>query len=205
MPKVTDTFATPCFTHGTRITTNQGEVEVQDLQPGDLVLTMDNGFQPIRWVGARSVPAEGKFAPVVFEIGAVGNQRPLKVSPEHRMLISDSQIEALFGEFEVLTEAKHFVNGTTVTFAQGGDVEYFHILFDSHEVIYAEGAASESFHPGEVDAEDLHPDQYNELVAIFPELALGQVSYGCAARMCLKPHEAHLALSTASTPIQTAA
>jgi len=181
-----------CFTRGTRITTANGDVAVEDLSLGDTVQTMDNGFQPIRWIGKRTVPAYGKLAPIMFKAGALDNHRDLRVSPQHRMLVQDWRAETLFGEFEVLSAAKHFVNGDTIFAQEGGDVEYFHILFDTHEIIFAEGAATESFHPGEEGARAVDPEQYEELLSLFPELRQDVSAYGPSARMTLKTHEGRL-------------
>ncbi len=182
----------PCFTTGTKIMTVSGEVAVEDLKIGDLVNTMDNGVQPIRWIGRRTVQGTGNLAPVVFKAGSMGNNRDLRVSPQHRMLVNDWRAETLFGEFEVLSAAKHFVNGDTVYVEQMAEVEYFHILFDSHEIVFAEGAASESFHPGEVGAQALDPEQFEELMTLFPELRTDIKNYGPAARMSLKAAEGRL-------------
>ncbi len=178
-----------CFARGTQIMTEVGNQSVENLAVGDLVNTMDNGLQPIRWIGKRTVPATGALAPVVFKAGALGNTRDLRVSPQHRMLVDDWRAEVLFGEFEVLSAAKNFVNGETVYVDEGGEVEYFHILFDSHEIIFAEGAASESFHPGEEGAKAVDPDQYEELLTLFPELRDNADAFGPAARTSLKSHE----------------
>ena len=60
-------FQMVCFTRGTMIATPEGERAIEDLEVGDLVLTKDNGAQPLRWVGSRTVKAEGRMAPVVFK------------------------------------------------------------------------------------------------------------------------------------------
>ena len=133
-----------CFTQGTLIDTPKGPKPIEALREGDLVITHDNAAQPLRWVGQRTVLAEGPFAPIRFETGAIGNTRPLEVSPEHRMLVSNFAVELLFGESEVFIPAKALLNGRDVMRRTGGDVTYFHLLFDAHEVVYAEGAPSES-------------------------------------------------------------
>lgn len=181
-----------CFVRDTRIMTPRGEVAVQDLQLDDLVNTMDNGLQPIRWIGRRTVPARGKMAPILFKEGVLGNRRDLRVSPEHRVLISDWRAETYFGEAEVLSAAKYFSNGETVYAERADEVEYFHFLFDAHEIVFAEGAAVESFHPGEKGAAGVSPDQFEELLELFPELRVDRGLYGQAARMSLKAHEGKL-------------
>ncbi len=76
----------PCFTAVTKIMTQFGEVDVETLEVGDTVMTRDHGFQPVRWVGKKKVPAQGRFAPIVFKKGAIGNHTDLiRRSVAHRM------------------------------------------------------------------------------------------------------------------------
>ena len=99
-----------CFTPGAMILTDHGEVAVEDLVPGDAVLTRDNGFKPILWVGRRDLSAQAlaadpKLHPVRIRQGALGRQLPLRdslVSPQHRLLLTGPRAELLFGEHEVL-------------------------------------------------------------------------------------------------------
>lgn len=163
-------FGPPCFTHGTMISTPLGECPVQDLRVGDIVVTRDHGPQTLRWVGERTVCGTGRFAPIHFLPGAVGNARDLLVSPQHRMLISGWRAELFFGEAEVLVAAKHLLNGRTVLPFLTPVVEYFHLLFDQHEIVFAEGAPTESFYPGKaVLAADR--DICIEVSTLFPALA----------------------------------
>ncbi|MEM7243178.1 MAG: Hint domain-containing protein, partial [Pseudomonadota bacterium] len=143
-------IATICFADGTQIETDKCAVAVEDLEEGMLVRTRDNGFQPIRWVGSSTRVGKGKLAPIRIAAGTLGNTRDLRVSPQHRMLLEGWQAELLYGEAEVLAPAKSLVNDQTIRIEECDEVEYFHILFDTHEVIFAEGAPSESFHPAEM-------------------------------------------------------
>jgi hypothetical protein len=145
-----DAFPTvvPCFVEGTRIATPDGEVPVEALRPGDLVLTRDRGPQPVRWVGRRAVPGRGVMAPVEVGAGRLGARRPLLVSPQHRLLIRDSRAELLFGVAEVLAPALGLVDGTTVRRRAMPRVVYVHLLLDRHEILLAEGCAAESLLPG---------------------------------------------------------
>ena len=137
--------ASVSFTRGTRITMANGlQVPVEDLRPGDRVLTRDSGPQEVRWVGMQTLRAEGSFAPIRIEAGALNNAGPLVVSPNHRLFIYQ-RLDALgAGQRELLVKAGLLVNGTTVTRAEGGFVDYVQVLFDAHEIIYAEGIAAES-------------------------------------------------------------
>jgi hypothetical protein len=133
------------FSRGTRITMSTGaQMPVEQLRAGDLVLTRDNGPQPLRWVGLRTVQAIGAFAPVVISAGTLSNTRDLVVSPDHRLFIYQRSDQIGAGQPDVLVKARHLVNGSTVRVRSGGYVDYFQVLLDSHHIIYAEGIAAES-------------------------------------------------------------
>ncbi len=182
-----------CFTPGTNIATPHGARDIADLRVGDKVVTRDHGLQPIRWIQRRTVPAIDRFAPVRIRPGVVtGQERDLIVSPQHRMLFQGYRAELLFGETEVLVAAKHLVDGRLVTQDEGEMVTYIHMMFDEHEVVYAEGAATESFHPGSVGLSAVHDAAREELFHLFPDLRSDVSVYGDTARKCLKRHEADL-------------
>ena len=158
-----------CFTPGTRIATPMGARDIATLKVGDLVVTRDYGLQPIRWIQQRTVPAMDRFAPIRIKPGVVtGQERDLLVSHQHRMMFQGYRAELLFGESEVLVAAKHLVDGKLVTQDAGGDVTYIHVMFDEHEVVYAEGAATESFHPGEVGLSAVSYSRARKIVCSVP-------------------------------------
>ena len=180
-----------CFTAGTRVLTPQGQRDVADLRPGDPVLTADNGVQSVRWVGRRTVPAIGNLAPVRIGAGLFGNERELLVSPQHRMLLTGWRAQLLFGESEVLSPATHLVDDSQIIRQTGGEVTYVHIAFDRHEIVFAEGAPSESFHPGHVGLNGILDPCREELFRIFPELRSNIGAFGPTTRRSLKKHEVH--------------
>jgi hypothetical protein len=189
----------PCFTAGTRILTIHGEVAVEDLRPGDLVQTHDEGFQPLRWVGSRTVAAEGAFAPVKIRAGTFGPHGTLRLSPQHRVLVRDALAELMFGEAEVLVAAKDLVNGRSVTQVEDGEVTYVHLLFDRHQVVYSEGLATESYLPGPMTEASFAAETLAEICALFPELDPETgTGYSPAARRTLKSWEARVLTATAA-------
>ena len=182
-----------CFTRGTLIKTDQGERPIEDLAAADMVLTMDHEYQPIRWIGSSKRAAKGDLAPILIRKGALGNDRDLRVSSQHRMLLQGWQAEMLFGEVEVLATAKSLLNDHSILRDEGGEVEYFHMLFDRHEIIYAEGCLSESFHPGKQGWNALDQATRDEILTLFPQLADGNFNdYGPTARVSLKHKEGKL-------------
>ena len=184
--------APACFVKGTRILTENGEVAIEDLAEGDLVVTAGNGLVPLRWIGQRTVSASGAFAPIVISKGALGNTRDLAVSPAHRMVVSDARVSALFCEDEVLVAAKSLVDGDRIYRKTGGTVTYFHILFDEHEVVFANGAPSESMYLVESALAAFSEDTQAEVMALFPELNGMLPAAGEPARPVLNASEAAL-------------
>ncbi len=182
-----------CFTPGTRILTGQGERPVETLRIGDLVVTRDQGLRPIRWIGKRTVTGQGRFAPVRVGANALdGSRGGLLVSQQHRILFTGYRAELLFGDPEVLVAAKHLVDGRDVVEEPCDKVTYIHIMFDHHEVIYADGIATESFHAGDIGMSAVSEAAREELFEIFPELRSAPGQHLETARQCLKRHEARL-------------
>ncbi len=133
------------FTRGTHITMASGrQIPIEDLRAGDKVLTRDDGPQEIRWVGQTTLRATGSFAPVVIKKGALHNENDLVVSPDHRLFVYQRQDRLGAGRSEVLVKVRHLINGDSVVQQDGGFVDYFQLLFDEHQIIYAEGIAAES-------------------------------------------------------------
>lgn len=191
----------PCFTPGTRIATDRGSVAVEDLRPGDRVVTRDNGLQELRWVGSRTLSladliVNPALRPVEIAAGALGHglpERPMTVSPQHRMLMEGARAEMLFGEAEVLVAATHLTALVGVEQKLTAGVRYIHVMFDRHEIICANGAWTESFQPAMRMLKGMDAAQAEEMRALFPELVQDEFDYP-AARMTLKAHEAKVLL-----------
>ena len=198
---ITDTaFVTvdsvPCFVAGTMIETTTGPRAVETLAPGDLVLTHDNGPQPLRWIGRRLVEAQGSFAPIHIAAGTFGAHGELFLSPQHRVLIRDPLAEILFEQAEVLVAAKDLVDGVHVRVVEGGMVEYVHILFDAHQVVFSEGLATESFLPGPQTTASFEQEIVAEICTLFPELdPRTGTGYSPAVRRVLNGWEARVLIA----------
>ncbi|SPJ25479.1 Hint domain-containing protein [Palleronia abyssalis] len=184
-----------CFVAGTLIITNQGARPVEELEEGDLVLTIDRGFQPIVWHGRITRNVSGKLRPIRIKAGTLRNTRDLVVSPQHKVMVPTDGTPAAFDQPHILIPAKHLLGRCGVTQEPAGVVEYHHIMFDTHEIIFSEGIPTESFHPGEMGLSAFDAETRAELYDLFPELAdkafLEEIA---AARMVAKKHEAQLVL-----------
>lgn len=184
-------FGPTCFTPGTWVETPTGRCLIEELQLGDLVNTMDDGPQPIKMIVDDTFRAVGDFAPIRFAKGAIGNDAPLVVSPQHRMLITGWQAELYFGQDEILVAAKHLVNDDTIRQVSGGRVQYIHLLFDAHQIIFAQGVPSESYFPGHaLTASD--DATRSEVQMLFPELVNYEAEVWQAVRPVLKRFESVL-------------
>lgn len=181
----------PCFVAGTLIDTPDGPVPVERLTAGDMVLTLDDGPQPVRWVGSRTTRATGDFAPIRIAAGSYGATRDIWLSPQHRVLVRDIWADLLFGEPEVLVKAKDLVNGTSVRCVESDQpVTYVHLLFDRHQILCSDGLASESYLPGPMMSKSFDAEAQAEILTLFPELADMTSCKWQAARPILKTHEA---------------
>jgi hypothetical protein len=189
-----------CVARGTRVDTPRGPVKVEKLRPGDLVQTLDGPARPVRWIGSRVVTADElasdpSLRPIRIQAGALGEgapRRDLVMSPQHRVLLDDWRAQLMFGEAQVLAPAKSLVNDGPIRVDHSlNEVEYFHIMFDDHEIIVTEGVATESFHPGQTAMQGLAEAVRNELIRLFPELAHAD-GCGPAARPVLKGWESRV-------------
>lgn len=146
-----------CFEQNTRIRTDQGEVAVADLRPGDLVLTRDHGLQPVLWTGGHQLDKahltqHPNHRPILIRAGALGPGLPtrdLTASPQHRLLIRSRIALTMFGTTEVLAAAKHLLALDGVCVLQDcARISYRHICLPRHEIILADGHPAESLYPG---------------------------------------------------------
>lgn len=176
--------------HGSLVKTPNGMTQIETLRPGDLVTTRDNGPQPLRWVGMQRLVARGHLAPVLLAPGAHGNDQALTLMPAQRMLICDWRADLMFGEPEVLVAAKDMANGETIRREEGGPRVFWQLLFDRHQVITANGALTESFHPGEQSLAVMPDEARDRLLAALPHLRANVIEgYGGAIRPSLKSWE----------------
>lgn len=183
-------FGPTCFTPGTLIDTRKGPIPVEQLKVGDEVLTLDGGFQQIRFIVDDIVRATERHTPVLFEPGSFENKVPLMVSQQHRLLVTDWRAEHYWGQDEILVAAKHLVNGTSIRLVPGGSVRYIHLLFDKHQIIIGNGVPSESMYP-EFALEWVTGKRRKELLLLFPELRRGD-GFQPLARQVIRGREAPL-------------
>lgn len=178
LPRGTGGIVVACFTPGTLIATPKGEVAVEQLVPGDRVITRDNGIREIRWISARKIDhgilvANPHLRPILIGQGSLGNglpERDLMVSPNHRLLVARDRAQLHFDEAEALVAAKHLVGARGIREVECGGTTYIHFMFDGHEVVLANGAWTESFQPTRRLIHGMGNAQRTELLDLFPDL-----------------------------------
>lgn len=188
-----------CFTPGTALATPAGPRLIESLKAGDLVSTRDNGPQPVIWCGQRRMSgarlhAMPRYRPVRIRSNAFGIGQPdreLVVSPQHRMLIRGPAALALFNTAEVLVAAEHLLNDLSVIIDyQMREVTYVHVLLERHQIVWANGLMTESFHPSHTALDAIDPAQRDALLSVLPSLAHDPLAYGEPARRYLSGGEA---------------
>ena len=169
---------TACFAAGTLIATADGQTPIETLSPGDLVQTA-SGLRPIRMVLTRTLNAEDlsrapKLRPIRIAANALQNgtpRRDLYVSRQHRMLIASQIGLKMFGTNDVFIAAHRLLTWPGVETEDAcAEVTYVHLVLDAHQIVYAEGAPTESFYCGPVGLAALPAAQRDELLDVFPEL-----------------------------------
>ena len=165
----TENTGVVCFSSGTAIRTPRGDVLIDGLRVGDLVTTLDNGPQRIRWISRRTFSEmelikTPNARPVLFKKGISGADRDLFVSQQHGMLVARNGIH--------LARAKHLAGGLPGVCICNSirKITYIHLMFDAHQIIFAENIPSESFYPGPMALAAIPSSAKRELAAFFPEL-----------------------------------
>lgn len=166
-----------CFVQGTLIQTPNGPKPVQQLKAGDFVTCHDGTAKPLRVVLSRrfrrnQLEQNEKLRPVRITAGALGlglPERDLLVSRQHRMLIKSRISERLFGQEESLVAAVKLTELPGIYIeTTPRPISYFHIGFDTHDIVYAEGAPAESLLHGAEEFDRLIPDAQQELAWLLP-------------------------------------
>ncbi len=195
----TDPGGVICFTPGTMIETPFGPRDVASLAEGDFVQTKDNGKAEILWLGQRRVTgarliAMPELTPIRLRRGALDQDVPdagLLVSPDHRVVLRGARAQALFRADEVLVAAHDLVNDSTVIRDRAvRQVTYIHMMLPQHEIVFANGVATESFHPASAALATMQPDAQDRMFDRLPDLARDPALYGAFARRVLTPSEA---------------
>ncbi|EPX78854.1 Hint domain-containing protein [Salipiger mucosus] len=169
-----------CFARGTLIETPRGPRPVETLRPGDRITSVDNGAVPIVWIGRQVVQGHGRAAPVELAAGSLGNAASLRLSPQHRVMVRLNGTERLVA-------AKALAGQPGIALRRCHAVEYWHLLCERHEVLFAQGAAVESMLPGPQALRALPPAARAEIEGLLPGLVRRRSVLWPPARRLLRP------------------
>lgn len=188
-----------CFTPGTMIMTPDGACDVAALAEGDFVQTADNGSVEVLWLGSRRISGARmkvipSLTPIRMRAGALDEGVPdagLLVSPDHRMVLRGPHARALYNCDEVLVAARDLVNDHTVIRDHSlPEVTYIHMMLPQHEIVFANGVPTESFHPAGAAFAETDDIGEARLFDRLPELRGDMNRYGGYARRVLTDSEA---------------
>lgn len=167
-----------CLCAGTLILTPSGNRLVELLRAGDLVLNDRGEAKQIAWIGCSkmslaSLLRNPQHRPVRIAAGALGENCPtqdLDVSPQHRIVIEGALPDLLFAEERVLVAAKSLVGTLAEQVEPVADLRYFHILLEDHELLVANGLATESFQPARRTIDVMSLDMQAMVMAVIDAL-----------------------------------
>lgn len=206
-----DSVAFICFALGTDIKTPNGSLPVQDLTIGDLVCTMDQGPQPIRWIGKRVLNfdhAAHKQKPWIIKSGSMGHARPatdLVLSPQHHIILQGADVRAVTtGSQQCLASVKSLGPMAGVRQMHGKrSVTYISLLLDCHQILWANGLPVESLYLGPYAMSLLTSVERSQIYQKFPWVYLDPDNgYGPHARPVLKPRQATILAKNRTTGIK---
>lgn len=174
-----------CFARGTRIETIRGPRCIEELTAGDLIQTLDRGYQPILWIGHQIARAIGAHHAVQFDQWAIGNDTSLIVSKHHRILLEGGSVQLMFGEEQVLAPAAALIDGQTIRSFEADRLDLFHILLPRHEIVFANGVRAESLFLADEARKSITPKQFAEASAALNASFPNKVDQIQTARPCL--------------------
>jgi hypothetical protein len=195
-------YSNICFGPGTRILTPWGAVPIESLKAGTHCVHPDRSPTPIRWIGQQHWSAEDlarapKLWPVRIAKNALGPGYPrtdLVVSQQHRILISSPELDIRFGSSEMFVPAIWLTDLDGIkTFCPEDGITYYHILFDAHQLVFANGQLAESLLMARQTCDALNREMWEEVRQVFPGInpETVPVAHGqwIACRPVLRKHE----------------
>ncbi len=170
---------------GTHIMTEHGEIPIENLRPGLRLITRDHGMKKLLWVGATR--DKQRASPLVrFRKGAINNCRDLLVCANQHIVLKGAEALMRFGKREVFAKAETFVDHGSIDFEPKQQQTFYQLLMETHEVIYAEASACESFLPSASNLTVLPLSARLDIHLMLPELQSNPASFGPMARSHVK-------------------
>lgn len=173
---------TVCYGAGTKLRTIQGEITIEDLSVGDLLWTIDAGYQPIVWIGKRTLTAaelarKPHLRAIRMSAHALGHNQPerdLILSLQHRLCLSSNIVERITGEHQALVSAKDLLDLVGVDVVESdAPITYYHVMTAEHQLIKAHGCLGETLFTGSQALRMIPAESRRELHALFPDMNMG--------------------------------
>jgi hypothetical protein len=178
LPMFEDAFC--AFSRGSMIETETGPVAIEDLLPGDRILTTDGSSHPLIWKGSTTLvpgrpgPQGRNLRLTRIMADSFGMQRPMScviVGPSARLLHTPGHLRAVAGGFQMLTPVQEFQDGMNVIeTAPPTPVELFHICLPRHAVVRVAGLEFETYHPGPNAARSISHAMRPVFLGLFPHI-----------------------------------
>ncbi|MEM8732019.1 MAG: Hint domain-containing protein [Pseudomonadota bacterium] len=178
-----------CFAAGTQVATPGGARRVETLRPGEIVSTEDKGDQALVWTGRREVlfaRGDNRFRPIIFQPGSLGYGTPVRdliVSPDHHMVLRGPDVAELTGSIAAFVRAGALIDMRGVRQMLGKRrITYIHLMLESHAILRAEEAETESFYPTPMALAALADAQRASVFGHIPALRIApETAYGPTA------------------------
>lgn len=182
LPVFENAFA--AFAHGSPVLTTEGDVPVEDLHPGDMIMKSDGTAAPLLWIGSSSfVPADtGQRTPLVRVMAdSLGAGRPagfLTFGPAARILHTPLEMRGDGTQTEVLTSVRDLVDGVNVIeITPPTPVRLYHLCLEDHATITVGGLHVETFHPGMDFLREVPIRHRDQFLGMFPHIR-SEVDFG---------------------------
>ena len=169
------------FARGSLVATIKGPVAVEDLLPGDYVVT-PRGPEPVVWIGSTTfVPGITNSTTSLTRLVRItadshGLGRPmgdLLVGPAARMQIRRDRLQDLIGNAHVLAPVADFIDGERIIeISPPGSVQLYHVALARHTTLTVGGFEMESYHPGRNAAAELGQNMRSLFLSMFPNFQM---------------------------------
>ena len=164
-----------------------GARRIENVRPGDLIVTRDNGLQPVRVVWSRTVSAtdiaaDPSLAPIRLKPRAIGPMMPqqdLYVAAQHRVLVPGYRLADIPDTRSCLIAARDIAEASDEAFVDKGvsDMTFYNLVFEDHHAFTANGLPVESYLPSHASVRELDEDVSRDIAALFAREAESEPGY----------------------------
>ncbi|MEN8837550.1 MAG: Hint domain-containing protein [Celeribacter marinus] len=169
------------FGRGALIQTPHGLTAVEDLLPGDMIVTADGNTLPIMWVGSVELDHKGRRADgaspeKLYRItgDALGYGHPshdLMLGAGARYLLRAEALKSYLGTAHALAPISAMADGLSmIEITPISAVRCYHICLPQHRLIRVNGIECETYHPGIAASSQFQGEMREHFMSLFPHL-----------------------------------